>query len=84
MLQRLYFALWSLYYVTNVELYHNETTLALQSFVVLQVGSTRKSVAMAYGRRCEVNLSVLEKLVCIALYSIKMTVIFIALSIAFI
>ncbi|XP_051116561.1 probable thimet oligopeptidase [Andrographis paniculata] len=28
-----------------------------------KVGSTRKSVAMAYGKRCEVNLSVLEKLV---------------------
>ncbi|KAL8535208.1 hypothetical protein ACS0TY_011004 [Phlomoides rotata] len=28
-----------------------------------KVGSTRKSVATAYGRRCEVNLSVLEKLV---------------------
>ncbi|KAL6547502.1 hypothetical protein OROMI_023223 [Orobanche minor] len=28
-----------------------------------KVGLTRKSVAVAYGRRCEVNLSVLEKLV---------------------
>lgn len=28
-----------------------------------KVGSTRKSVAESYGRRCEVNLSVLEKLV---------------------
>ncbi|KAL8037862.1 hypothetical protein ABFS82_11G066500 [Erythranthe guttata] len=28
-----------------------------------KVGSTRKSVAVAYGRRCEVNLSVLEKLI---------------------
>ncbi|KAH6798728.1 Zincin-like metalloproteases family protein [Perilla frutescens var. frutescens] len=28
-----------------------------------KVGSTRKSVAVSYGRRCEVNLSVLEKLV---------------------
>lgn len=29
----------------------------------MKVGSTRKSVAESYGRRCEVNLSVLEKLV---------------------
>ncbi|XP_073132698.1 probable thimet oligopeptidase isoform X2 [Henckelia pumila] len=28
-----------------------------------KVGSTRKSVAVAYGQRCEVNLSVLEKLI---------------------
>ncbi|GFP94493.1 probable thimet oligopeptidase [Phtheirospermum japonicum] len=28
-----------------------------------KVGSTRKSVAVAYGKRCEVNLSVLEKLI---------------------
>ncbi|KAL2543331.1 putative thimet oligopeptidase [Abeliophyllum distichum] len=28
-----------------------------------KVGSTRKAVAVAYGRRCEVNLSVLEKLI---------------------
>ncbi|KAL2253718.1 UNVERIFIED_CONTAM: putative thimet oligopeptidase [Sesamum indicum] len=28
-----------------------------------KVGSTRKSVAVDYGRRCEVNLSVLEKLI---------------------
>ncbi|KAK4429728.1 putative thimet oligopeptidase [Sesamum alatum] len=28
-----------------------------------KVGSTRKSVAVAYGRRCEANLSVLEKLI---------------------
>ncbi|KAI3467654.1 hypothetical protein Pfo_024317 [Paulownia fortunei] len=28
-----------------------------------KVGSTRKSVAVAYGRRCEVNLSILEKLI---------------------
>ncbi|KAK4381967.1 putative thimet oligopeptidase [Sesamum angolense] len=32
-------------------------------FAVLKVGSTRKSVAVDYGRRCEVNLSVLEKLI---------------------
>ncbi|KAL3656049.1 hypothetical protein CASFOL_000445 [Castilleja foliolosa] len=28
-----------------------------------KVGSTRKSVAVAYGKRCEVNLSVLEKMI---------------------
>ncbi|XP_019176680.1 PREDICTED: probable thimet oligopeptidase [Ipomoea nil] len=28
-----------------------------------KVGSTRKAVALAYGRRCEVNVSVLEKLI---------------------
>nr|GMD52647.1 uncharacterized protein LOC109183051 [Ipomoea batatas] len=28
----------------------------------LQVGSTRKAVALAYGKRCEVNVSILEKL----------------------
>ncbi|CAA0822740.1 Probable thimet oligopeptidase [Striga hermonthica] len=28
-----------------------------------KVGSTRKSVAVAYGRRCEINFSILEKLV---------------------
>ncbi|KAK6139171.1 hypothetical protein DH2020_027083 [Rehmannia glutinosa] len=29
----------------------------------ISVGSTRKSVAVAYGKRCKVNLSVLEKLI---------------------
>ncbi|EPS67906.1 hypothetical protein M569_06863, partial [Genlisea aurea] len=30
---------------------------------ILKVGSTRKSVAVSYGRRCDANISVLEKLI---------------------
>ncbi|PWA69772.1 zincin-like metalloprotease [Artemisia annua] len=32
-------------------------------FTLLKVGATRKAVAVAYGRRCEANLPLLEKLV---------------------
>nr|GMD72616.1 probable thimet oligopeptidase [Ipomoea batatas] len=34
----------------------------LQTPEFLEVGSTRKAVALAYGMRCEVNVSVIEKL----------------------